>query len=171
MAKGVRRLYWDTTCFLCFLSKEENKRRKICDDILRNAQNRNVILYTSTFTISEVVYPHRSTIPKPRKLTTQEIEKISGMFKWKWLKKVDLDQRVAFKAVELTRDCNLKPADAIHAASAILSGVDALQKWDRDFNKVAHLVNVEEPSVISQQVSFNGMLPRIGPSPDDFSSP
>lgn len=168
MAKGVRRLYWDTTCFLCFLSRQENERRKICDDILRNAKNGKAILYTSTFTISEVVYPHRTTIPNPRKLTTEEIEKISGMFKWRWLKKVDVDQRVAFKAVELTRDCNLRPADAIHAASAILSGVDALQKWDRDFNKVAHLVNIEEPSMISQQAPFNDMLPRVGPHPDDF---
>ncbi len=170
MAKDVRKVYWDTTCFLCFLSKREEGRRKICDDILRNAKNGNLVILTSTFTISEVVYPHRTTIPNPRKLTPEEIENISGMFKWRWLKKIDLDQRVAFKAVELTRDYNMKHADAIHGASAILNSVDALQKWDRDFDKIAHLITVEEPSMVSQQTSFNGILPRIGPHPDDFTT-
>jgi len=169
VAKNTRKLYWDTTCFLCFLSREEEQRRKICEDILQNAKQGNVVIYTSTYTINEVVYPHRSTIPQPRRLTETEIEKISGMFKWKWLKKIDVDQRVAFKAVELSRDYRLRPADAIHAASAILKAVDALQKWDRDFDKVSHLVNVEEPNMISNQSSFNGMLPQIGPHPDDFS--
>ncbi|MFC1893379.1 hypothetical protein ACFLYR_05040 [Chloroflexota bacterium] len=63
----------------------------------------------------------------------------------------------------------MKHADAIHAAFAIMSGADVLQKWDRDFDKVAHLITVEEPSMMSQQNSFKGMLPRIGPHPDDFS--
>lgn len=166
----ARKLYWDTTCFLCFLSREENERRRICEDILRNAKQGNAIIYTSTFTITEVVYPHRSTIPRPRKLTDEEVARISDMFKWKWLKKIDVDQRVAFRATELSRDLNLRPADAIHAATAILRSVDALQKWDRDFDKVSHLVNVEEPSMISQQAAFEDMLPRLGPHPDDFSN-
>ena len=169
MAKDKQRLYWDTTCFLCFLNKEEKERRAICEDILQNGKKGNVTIFTSTFTISEVVYPHRTTINKPRKLSPEEIQLISGMFKWRWLKKVDLDQRVAFKAVELTRDYNLKPADAIHGASAILINADALQKWDRDFDKIAHLITVEEPSRISTQSYFDNILPRIGPNPDDFN--
>ncbi len=170
MASGKPTVYWDTTCFLCFLNKQEKERRDICEDILRNAKKGGMVIYTSTFTISEVVYPHRTTIPNPRKLTEEEIGKISGMFKWRWVKKIDLDQRIAFKAVELTRDLNLRHPDAIHAASAIMSGVDVLQKWDRDFDRVAHLITVEEPSMMSLQSSFNSMLPNIGPHPEEFSS-
>ena len=164
-----RRIYWDSGCFICFLNQSELERRAICEDILRNAQKGNVILYTSTFTITEVIYPKRSSLPGARRLTTLEVEQISNMFRWRWLKKINNDQRVAFRAVELARDYGLLPGDAIHAASAILVQVDALQAWDRDFSRVAHLVNVEEPSRMSVQSSFDDILARIGPHPDDFA--
>lgn len=170
MVSGPRRIYWDTTCFICFLNKSELNRRAICEDILRNAKQGNVIIFTSTFTIAEVIYPKRSTISSPRNLTPQEIEKISGMFRWPWLKKIDNDQRVSFRAVELSRDYGLLPADAIHAATAILHSVDALQRWDRDFDAISHLVPVEYPTRISTQGAFDDLVARIGPHPDDFSN-
>lgn len=170
MADGVRRLYWDTTCFICFLNSKELERRAICEDILRNARQGNILLYTSTFTIAEVVYPRRSSVPNPRRLAVQEVTQIGNMFKWSWLNKLDVDQRVAQRAVELSRDYDLLPADAIQAATAMLEGVDALQHWDRDFSRVAHLVHVEEPSRVSLQGAFDAILERIGPHPDDFTS-
>ena len=171
MADDRRRFYWDTTCFICFLNRDEIDRRAICEDILRNARDGNVVLYTSTFTIAEVVYPKRWSISGSRMLTDNEINFISNMFRWTWLRKLDVDQRVAHRAVEYSRDYGLAPADAIHAATAVLHGVDALQKWDRDFSRVAHLVTVEEPSRISLQGTFDEILARIGPHPDDFSQP
>jgi len=165
-----RRIYWDTSCFICFLNRDELDRRAICEDILQNAKNGNITLYASTFTIAEVIYPKRSGIPNPRRLTSQQIQLISDMFRWKWLKKIDVDQRVAFRAVELARDYNLLPSDAIQAATAIIRNVDALQRWDRDFSRVDHLINVEDPTRISIQASFDGILKRIGPHPDDFDS-
>ena len=38
MADAPRRLYWDTSMFLCFLNKQEEEKRKIAQDILDNAQ-------------------------------------------------------------------------------------------------------------------------------------
>lgn len=170
MADKPRRIYWDTGCFLCFLNKKETTRREICEDILQNAKLGKVIIYTSTFTIAEVIYPKRSTLIDTRRLSPAEIIKISGMFRWPWLKKVDLDQRIAFYAVELARDYSMLPADAVQGATAILlKQVDALQRWDRDFSKIAHLITVEEPFRLSTQTSFPNMLPPIGPTPDDFS--
>lgn len=168
MADRPRRIYWDTGCFLCFLNKKETARREICEDILQNAKAGKLIIYTSTFTITEVIYPRRSTLPNPRKLTPAEITKISEMFRWPWLKKMDLDQRVAARAVEYARDYDMPPADAIHAATAKLLKVDALQAWDRDFSKVEHLLTVEEPTRLSTQTAFPNMLLPIGPTPDDF---
>ena len=169
MADAPRQIYWDSGCFICFLNKGELYRRAICEDILRNARLGTVLLYTSTFTIAEVIYPRRSTTPNPRHLTPAETDRISQMFRWSWLKKIDVDQRVAFKAVELSRDFGLYPGDAIHAATAILQKVDALQKWDRDFSRVEHLINVEEPSRISLQGVFDAIVTRIGPHPDEFT--
>jgi predicted nucleic acid-binding protein len=168
MADKPRRIYWDSGCFLCFLNKKEAVRRQICEDILQNAKVGKVVIYTSTFTIAEVIYPKRSTLPNPRKLTPVEITKISGMFRWPWLRKVDLDQRTAFYAVDLAREHNLLPADAVQAASAILQKVDALQRWDRDFSAISHLVRVEEPTRMSPQAAFPDMLRPIGPTPEDF---
>ena len=154
MADSTRKLYWDTSCFLCFLNKEEVERKAICKDILRHAKDGEIALYTSTYTIAEVIRPKSASIPKARRLTPAEIKKIEDMFRWKWLKKIDVDQRMAFEAVTLSRDYVLRPADAIHAASAICHKLDELQCWDRDFSKVNHLIRVSEPTSISKQGNF-----------------
>ena len=163
-----RRIYWDTGCFICFLNRTELERRAICEDILRNARVGNVILLTSSLTIAEVLYPRRSTVPNPRRLTAEEANKISDMFRWKWLKKIDVDQRIGFRAADLARGYQLLPNDAIHGATAILSNADVLQRWDRDFSRIAHLIPVEDPVRISLQSAFEDMLDNIGPYPDDF---
>ena len=162
-------VYWDTSCFICFLNRNELERRAICEDILRNAQRGVVTLYTSTLTIAETLYPRRTNLPNPRRLTPEEAELITGMFKWSWLKKVDVDQRIAFYAAELARDLNLYPSDAIHAPTAVVvPEIQMLQRWDRDFSRVAHLVDVEDPTRLSLQGVFDEIMERIGPHPDDF---
>ena len=164
-----RHIYWDTSCFICFLNRSELERRAVCEDVLRNAQNGSIALYTSSLTIAETLYPRRTSLPSPRRLSRAEANRITGMFRWRWLRKIDVDQRIGFHASELARDYNLYPNDAIHAATAILTpNVDTLQRWDRDFSRVAHLVNVEDPSRLSIQGVFEQILERIGPHPDDF---
>jgi hypothetical protein len=37
MAEEARKIYWDTSMFLCFLNKREADRRLIAQDILDNA--------------------------------------------------------------------------------------------------------------------------------------
>ena len=94
---------------------------------------------------------------------------ITHMFGWSWLRKIDVDQRIAFHAAELARDYNLYPNDAIHGATAILiPNIDTLQRWDRDFSRVTHLINVEDPARLSIQGGFDDILDRIGPHPDDI---
>ena len=87
------------------------------------------------------------------------------MFRWPWLKKIDVDQRVAFKAVELARDYRLLPADAVHAASAITHQLDELQRWDRDFSKIDHLIRVTYPAKISKQEDLLSWKKAVGPTP------
>jgi len=67
------------------------------------------------------------------------------------IKKAYVDQRIAEKAVELARDFGLKPADSVHAATAILAEIPTLQRWDKDYDKVAHLIEIEDPKMISKQ--------------------
>ncbi|HZQ92197.1 MAG TPA: PIN domain-containing protein [Terriglobales bacterium] len=206
----LRKLYWDTTCFICFLNRKEDDRRLICQDVLLHAQRKEIEIWTSMFTIAEVIRPrrmqpvipnlpdwatrpltskdpelqklfkgeenqikevweyyHRNTAPYER-LTKDQINNIAGMFEWKFIQKVLVDERTAKKAVELSRDYDLKPADAIHAASAILKRVDALQRWDKDFDKVKSLIAVEEPVRLSAQNELIPDFRRLGPHPEDF---
>jgi len=167
-----RKIYWDTSCFICFLNHAEVARRGICEDVLRNAQAGVVEFHTSVWTIAETVKPKAKSLPGERALSAKEIAAIDGMFRWSWIRKIDVDQRIAFKSVELSRDFNLTPSDAIHAATAIVWKLDALQKWDRDFSKVQHLITVEDPALISQQSAQADMYepPRLGPHPQDFDN-
>ncbi len=84
------------------------------------------------------------------KLTASQISKIEGMFfGWKFLTLIRIDQEIAKRAVAIQRDYNMKAGDSIHVASAIITGVNELQRWDRDFEKVGHLLSVTDPSYVS----------------------
>jgi predicted nucleic acid-binding protein len=158
MNRSVKTLYWDTSVFLCFLDASENERRKICEDILHHAKDGHVEIATSTFTIVETIRP--KWIVPPVALTSAQIRIIEGMFRWPWIKKYQVDERLALKAVAIAREFGLKPGDSIHAATAISARADVLQQWDRDFQKVAHLVTVAQPSYETKQME----LLQIGPS-------
>lgn len=195
-----RKLYWDSSCFICFLNSEEARRSHICDDILKHASIGDVEIWISMWVIVEVIRPKISVAaPLPEwankaikavpeanqqlnelwnryqrkksvtKLSTQEIEQIQGMFEWTFIKKVQIDELIASKAVELSRDYGLSPGDSIHAATAILRKCDAIQRWDKDYSKVSHLIPSEEPQMISKQGSFE-IGNRFGPSPGDFQN-
>ncbi len=164
-----RKHYWDASVFLCFLNKKEIERRNNCEDILYHAKAGELIIYTSTYTIAEVIKPKE--IKDAIRLTSTQISKIQQMFQWSWVRKIDLSQRVAFKAVELARDYGLSPADSVHVASALSIPVDVFQKFDRDFSRVANLLSIAEPARISAQGVLVEWKPALGPQPEEFEPP
>lgn len=199
MTTNLKKIYWDTSCFICFLNPDEEERRVICEDILRHAEQGEIEIWISTWVIVEVIRPKKpgseplpiwadkaiKAVPEAdqplrelwsryqrsaptNKLTDEQITKIQAMFEWPFLKKIYIDERVAQKAVELSRQFGLKPGDAVHVASAIIGKCNSLQKWDKDFEKVKDLISVEEPIRISpQRTLFEKSIP-IGPEPSDF---
>ena len=165
-----RKIYWDSSCFICFLNPAERARREICEDILHHAQSGGVEIWTSTWTIVEVIRPKKAG-SQALKLSHTKIYMIQDMFDWPLLKKIYLDERVAREAVKLARDCGLRPGDAVHAASAILKKLDVLQRWDRDFDKLKQLIAVEEPQRITKQVELiPGHRKENGPAPAEDSN-
>jgi predicted nucleic acid-binding protein len=162
MAESVPRLYWDSSVFICLLNKEEEERRHICENILRHAEQGEVSIVTSTLTIVEVIRPRGSGFSR---LQPEEIEKVGSFFKHQFILKVNLDERISLKAVELARAHNLRPNDAIHAATAILSNVKLLQAWDRDYSVIGHLVAVDTPKVLEDQQELFPSLQDRPPEP------
>lgn len=199
MTTSLRRIYWDTSCFICFLNPDENERRVICEDILRHAELGELEIWISTWVIVEVIRPRKpgmeplptwavkavKAVPEAeqplkelwmhyqrsastKKLTEEQVTKIQRMFEWPFVKKIYVDERIAQKAVELSRLFGLRSGDAVHVASAIISKCDSLQKWDKDFDKVKHLINVEDPVRITAQKTLFEIATPIGPKPTDF---
>lgn len=199
-----RKLYWDSSCFICFLNDADYEiaRRAICEDVLYNAESGVVEIWTSTFTIVEVIRPKRhGSAPMPAwairairlveeefpnarsemetlwrryqsndpatKLTPEQIDKIKAMFEWDFIKLIELNQIIANDAVGLCRDRGLKPADAIHATSALAKHCDIFQRYDRDYSRIKPLISVEDPQQISPQAS----LFTAAPKPEDFTWP
>ena len=165
-ASGIPRLYWDTSVFLCFLSEEEEERRLICEDVLHAGNDGKVEIVTSMFTLVEVIRP--KAIKHLQPLTDEQVSKLRGMFRWPWLKKIQVHEQLALEASDLARVNRLKPADTIHAATAIAEKCDELRRWDRDFNNVASLISVTSPAYVSQMLLLQVKAP-IGPTPSDFT--
>ena len=165
---GIPRPYWDTSVFLCFLSEEEDERRHICEDVLHAGKAGKIEIVTSMFTLVEVIRP--KAIKHPHPLTEEQVSKLRGMFRWPWLKKIQVHEPLALKASDLAQRYRLKPADAIHAATALAEKCDELQCWDQDFNKVASLISVTSPKYVSQMPLLQVKTP-IGPTPSDFTPP
>lgn len=60
------KLYWDASCFICLLKSNEHDRAEICRDILKNGDLGNVQIFTSIWSVVEVVRPTRpGTEPLP----------------------------------------------------------------------------------------------------------
>ncbi len=189
-----RKLYWDSNCFIAYISSahpSEAQRALICVDVLENAQRNTVEVWTSVFSIAEVIrrkLPPSKTKPLPRwtktiqekapetlprlqelwdfhtrktagtkALKPEEVTQLQDMFSWIFLGKIQLDERIARKAVSLSQKYGLKAPDAIHAASALERGCDCIQTFDTDYSSISHLISIEEPSQISAQSSFPGM--------------
>jgi predicted nucleic acid-binding protein len=192
-----KKVYWDSSCFICFLNPDEGERRAICEDILRHAELGELEIWISTWVIVEVIRPrkpgnaelppwankaikavpeseqpitelwkrYQKTLPIP-KLTEAQIAKIQGMFEWPFVKKIYVDEPVAQKAVDICRQYGLKAGDAIHVSSAIIGKCDSVQKWDKDFDRVKHLITVEEPSRLSRQGGLFDKTRPASPEPE-----
>jgi len=54
------KIYWDSSCFICLLNgASEPARSKICSDVVSHAKDGDFDLYTSTWTVVEVIRPKK----------------------------------------------------------------------------------------------------------------
>lgn len=119
---------WDSNCFIAVLADEAG-RADICLEILEQARLGEIDLCASYLALVETV-----KIPS---LDDEETERrIRSFFDSPFIEKLGLNDEVATEARRLQRIANLDPRDAIHLATAIIAGADALHTYDRDLLRI-----------------------------------
>jgi predicted nucleic acid-binding protein len=170
MAKILRR-YWDSSCFLAWL-KPEPARHNACHDVLKAAERGEVVLVTSTITLTEVIKLNKGPIQIPQEAERQ----ISGFFKHEYIVLVQVTRFIAEAARSLMWAYpDLRPKDAIHAATAMKSGVFDLHTFDKDFLPLDGTVGsgatglrIAEPHMPQKSLTFDT---PPDPDPEDDEQP
>ena len=117
-------------------------------------------------------YFKRNTAPT-RILPEAQATRIRQMFEWKFIHLVQVIPAIAHKAVEIAREKNLKPGDAVHVATALHRGCDVIHRWDRDYERTDSLVRSCEPDWMTDRsqgrLALEAGTPRdAGPNPSLF---
>jgi predicted nucleic acid-binding protein len=113
---------------------------------LLQARNKDGLIYPKAGDELQMLWTYfkRNTTPT-RILPESQATRIRQMFEWKFIHLVQVIPAIAHKAVDIAREKNLKPGDAVHVATALHRGCDVIHRWDKDFEKSDSLVKSCEP--------------------------
>ncbi|MGH1576386.1 type II toxin-antitoxin system VapC family toxin [Planktotalea sp.] len=136
MAKRIR-IYWDACTWLAIVNEERavpqgggkppENRFSMCQNIIERAENDEFEIVVSAFTLAEVC--------KSKTATTENPSKLPAFLDHDYILVVPVDKDVALKAQTLQTSglFGLKPADAVHIASAQRANVTEIHSFDGDF--------------------------------------
>lgn len=123
------RVYWDTNCFLGWFQQEERKRDAL-RDMLARAEEGELVIVTSALTITEC-----AGLPTVRRVDDAASRKMLKFFEQDYIALRSVERLTAERAHDLVRILAIKHKDAIHVATAVLSGVRVLYTWDEGMLK------------------------------------
>ena len=132
MAKPDR-VYWDACTWIAYINEEREtpksngtveNRYAMCRSVLEQAQNGEVEIATSAFTLAEVC--------KSEKAKNENLGKLQGFLDHEFILVVQLDKNIGVKAqqIQLSGLSGIKPPDAVHLASAQLANVTEFHSFD-----------------------------------------
>jgi predicted nucleic acid-binding protein len=133
MKAGKRIIYWDTTCWLAWLNGEGTEvwSASVVEgikDVVEEAENNKVILFTSTITRAEIF---------EAKLSQEQKDKYSKLLRRHNVTQVEPSIRVMDRASQIREyhsnqreKRRISTPDAIHLATAMLNGADEFQTMD-----------------------------------------
>ena len=120
----VEKIYWDSDCFLAHLQSEKDKAEK-CDGVLQKAGRGEVLIVSSALTLAEVLWMRGA----PR-LPREKAELAQKFIRRSMIRIYNVSWKIAESAQIYVWDNDVSPKDAIHAATAIHLGADALETFD-----------------------------------------
>jgi predicted nucleic acid-binding protein len=134
MASSLKRVYWDACVWIALIQKEKiqkaegkiEDREQMCREVIESAKKRNLEILTSALCLAEVC-------KHPELVQTQTDDKIAAFFERDFVFVVNVDTAIGERARKLMMAGHqgLKPPDAIHVATALLSvGVEEMHTFD-----------------------------------------
>lgn len=143
------RRYWDSACFIAWF-KQEAGRQETCGSILQAAENGDLEIVTSAFTITEVLLPKGG-----QRLPPELRAMVRSFFRRPAFVIVQVDRYLAEMAQDYFWDHGVKPKDAIHVASAVHAGVPTLETYDGGLIKLSGQVGGKPPLQIREPVPIH----------------
>ncbi len=169
MAEEPTKRYWDSSVFLAWI-KGEPGRADTVDKIIADAQAGRCVIYASMITLAEVTKPARGPIQVGKAVE----DKIAAFFKNDYIKLVPVDYVIGTKARQLIWDFPfLGPRDSIHIATAIHVGVEAIEHYDGDFEKVRLRASAQKVTGLPliREPEWKGQETLVFPDPAEESEP
>jgi len=146
MAKPLRRVYWDSCCWIALIQKEKlyapdgvavtEDREALCRVVIEAAKAGAVEIVTSYFTLTEVC-----------KQPANQPDALESFFENDYILQVNVDKFVGEKARSLMNGgfAGLKPPDATHIATACLvPSVEEMHSFDGPVLALNGLINKED---------------------------
>jgi predicted nucleic acid-binding protein len=122
-------VYWDTMLFIYWLEANPKYGRQV-DQIRRRMSQRGDQLCTSVFTLGEILTGAYKTG------RTAEAEQIRSFFESGAVRVLPFNTEAADRYATIRAQHNVSPADAIHLASASVTGVDVYLTNDQGIKKL-----------------------------------
>jgi predicted nucleic acid-binding protein len=132
--------YVDSNIFLypVLYSQDADLRVKRASEILKSIADGELLAFTSVLTWDEVVWVVRKTMGHSE--AQSQGQKLMGFLNLQFIK---VDENVLSQAQGLINKYNnLKPRDALHAASAISQKIEAIISDDQDFDVIKEVKRV-----------------------------
>ncbi len=121
-------LYWDACVFISAIQQTAGCS-PVIEAILDLAKAEKVFVVTSALTIAEVVKESRDNADSNRSAT--DAVRIREFFENDFVTIRNVDRLIAEQAGDIVRQHNIKPPDAIHAATALSSKCGCLHTYDK----------------------------------------
>ena len=130
-------VYVDSNLFI-YASSEEGIISKNAYEIIKKINDGNLIAYTSTLTMDEVLYIIQKKVG--REIAANIIE---NYIKLNNLNIISVDLEILNKSIEIYKQTNLKPRDSIHLAVMKINKISAMISSDPDFDKIKDVKRID----------------------------
>ncbi len=131
-------VYVDSNCFIYSSTNKEKiglKAKEILEQIKNGEYER---AYTATLTVDEFLWRVQKEVGKEL-----AVEGTTIFFTLKNLELINIDSLVISKAVEIYKNQNLAPRDAIHLAAMQTKNIKTIMSSDSDFDKIKEIKRID----------------------------